>query len=405
MQPAIPAIPAQPAHARVTLDDELRAYCAVPMDSAALDALCARAAARRDHAFGRTVTFSPKVFLPITNLCRNHCDYCTFRKSPGQQGAYTMSFHDVEDVLRQGAAIGCSEALLCLGDKPEKAFAAYRRALQELGVDSTVDHLVRSCGIALSLGVFPHTNAGILDEDDLIRLRPLNASMGLMLENSSPRLCEKGMPHHKAPDKRPHIRIAMLETAGRLRIPFTSGILIGIGETREERVASLFVLRDLHQQYGHIQEIIVQNFRAKPTTAMAAYDEPDADDLRESIALARLIMPDDVSIQAPPNLAPGSVEMLLDAGINDFGGVSPLTPDFINPEHPWPHLLGLKSDVEAQNRALVPRLPIYPRWLNETWVDAALLLSLSVAQEHVATWWTRHGEALLARPSDLDSRV
>lgn len=380
-------------------DDALRAYIRAPIQRDALDALCRQAAARRDHAFGSAVTFSPKVFLPITNLCRNQCDYCTFRKSPGQDGAYTMSFQDVENVLRQGAAIGCSEALLCLGDKPEKAFAAYRRDLQALGVDSTVDHLVRSSAIALNLGVFPHTNAGILDEDDLIRLRPLNASMGLMLENSSPRLCEKGMPHHKAPDKRPHVRIAMLETAGRLKIPFTSGILIGIGETREERLDSLFVLRDLHRQYGHIQEIIVQNFRAKPTTAMAAADEPDADDLREAIALARLVMPNDVTIQAPPNLAPGGAQMLLDAGINDFGGVSPLTPDFINPEHPWPHVLRLKTDVEAQDRTLVPRLPIYPRWLNETWVDAALLPSLTVAQAELASWWMRHGAALLAHPS------
>lgn len=369
-----------------------------PRDAAALDALCAAAAARRDALFGDTLSFSPKVFLPTTNLCRNRCDYCTFRRSPGDEGAHTMRFEEVAREIAAGAAIGCTEALLCLGDSPEKAFASYRRDLAEMGVSSTVEHLLRSSEIALELGMFPHTNAGILDRDALVALRPLNASMGLMLENSSPRLCERGMPHHRAPDKRPEVRIAMLKTAGELAIPFTSGILIGIGETREERVASLLVLRDLHETYGHLQEIIVQNFRAKPSTRMEAAEEPGADALREAIALARLILPDDVNVQAPPNLSPGSVAMLVDAGVNDFGGVSPLTPDYINPERPWPHLAQLREDVVACGRTLAPRLPIYPPWLNATWVDARLLPRLRAAQAELPTWWRRYGDALAAPP-------
>lgn len=315
-----------------------------------------------------------------------------------------MHFDEVQTVVETGASMGCTEALLCLGDKPEKAFAAYRRELESRGLTSTVDHLVRSSELALAAGMLPHTNAGILDEDDLLRLRPLNASMGLMLENSSPRLCEKGMPHHRAPDKRPEVRIAMLELAGQLKIPFTSGILIGIGETRQERVESLLVLRDLHLRYGHLQEIIVQNFRAKPSTVMEASEEPGADDLREAIALARLIMPSDVSVQAPPNLAPGGIAMLVDAGVNDFGGVSPLTPDFINPQHPWPHLKQLRLDVEACGKNLVARLPIYDAWLNEAWVDANLLPRLRTARAAITHWWPQHGEALL-QASSLEGTV
>lgn len=364
------------------------------LDEDYLQALCQAAAARRDQIFGQELSFSPKVFLPITTLCRNRCDYCTFRRSPGEDGAHTMTFEEVEAVVAQGAQIGCTEALLCLGDKPEKAFASYRRELATRGLDSTVDHLVRSSQIALEHGMFPHTNAGILDREDLERLRPYNVSMGLMLENSSERLCEKGMPHHRAPDKRPKVRIAMLHCAGELKIPFTSGILIGIGETRAERVESLLVLREIHEKHGHLQEIIVQNFRANPETVMAASEEPGADDLREAIALARLIMPPNVSIQAPPNLAPGGINMLVQAGVNDFGGVSPLTPDFINPEHPWPHLARLQSDVDAEGRTLVPRLPIYAAWMNETWVDPTLLPRVYHAQDSLQTWWKTYGDAL-----------
>ena len=305
-----------------------------------------------------------------------------------------MTASEVSSSLSAGARMGCREALLCLGDKPEKAFGAYRRELSSRGAESTVDLLEEAARAAFSQGLFAHTNAGLLERDELERLRPWNASMGLMLENISPRLCEPGMPHHKAPDKRPELRVAMMEDAGALRIPFTSGVLIGIGETREERMRSLLALRDLHERFGHIQEIIVQNFRAKPSTAMAAADEPDADDLRETIAWARLVMPDDVTIQAPPNLAFGGVQMLVDAGLNDFGGISPVTPDFINPGHPWPLLQRLREEVASLGHQLAPRLPIYPRWMDETWVDSSLLPALRTAQTALERWWNEYAQAL-----------
>lgn len=374
-------------------EEEALALARAPRSAARLDALCAEASALRDTCFGDTLTFSPKVFLPITTLCRNRCDYCTFRRSPGEDGAHTMSTHEVREVIEAGAKLGVSEALLCLGDKPEKAFASYRRELATRGVESTVDLLEEAALIAREHGLYAHTNAGILSADELARLRPFNASMGLMLENISPRLCEKGMPHYRAPDKRPEVRMAMLEAAGALKIPFTSGLLIGIGETREERMLSLLALRDLHVRYGHIQEIIVQNFRAKPSTAMAAADEPDADDLRETIAWARLVMPTDVTIQAPPNLAFGGVKMLIDAGLNDFGGISPVTPDFINPGHPWPLLSRLREEAHAEGRRLVPRLPLYPAWMTDEWVDAGLLPSLIASQGALSRWWTRFSSA------------
>lgn len=366
----------------------------MPRDAQRLDETCAQAARLRDQWFGKTLTFSPKVFLPITTLCRNRCDYCTFRRSPGEDGAHTMTRAEVSSVIAAGAKFGCSEALLCLGDKPEKAFSAYRRELEERGVSSTVDLLEEAAEIAREFGLYAHTNAGILEPDELERLRPVNASMGLMLENISPRLCEPGMPHFKAPDKRPDVRVRMIESAGELKIPFTSGVLIGIGETREERMESLLALRRIHEKYGHIQEIIVQNFRAKPSTAMAAADEPDADDLRETIAWARLVMPMDVTIQAPPNLAFGGVQMLIDAGLNDFGGISPVTPDYINPGHPWPLLTRLQAEVSAANHVLEPRLPIYPRWMNDTWVDPTLLPALLEAQSELPSWWSNYAATL-----------
>lgn len=370
-------------------------------DAQDVQTLCAAAAARRDLRDSACITFSPKIFLPITNLCRNRCDYCTFRRSPGDDGAYTMTFDDVERVVAQGAASGCFEALLCLGDKPEKGFSAYRRELTERGLDSTVDHLVISSQIALRHGVFPHTNAGVLDKEDMVRLRPVNASMGLMLESSSERLCEKGMPHYKAPDKRPAVRIRMMDIAGELRIPFTSGILVGIGETRKERIDSLLVLRELHARHGHIQELIIQNFRSKENTPMADAPEPTLDELLETIALARLIMPLDVSIQAPPNLSPHGVGALIGAGINDLGGISPITPDFINPEKPWPHLSSLRASLAAHGWQLMPRLPIYPAWIHPDWVDPRLLPALHDAQDALSLWWERDVPPQLSRTQGL----
>lgn len=346
-----------------------------------LEALMLAASRVRDGHWGTTITFSPKVFLPLTNLCRNRCDYCSFRKSPNDEGAWTMTHADVERFLLDAHAQGCAEALFCLGDKPEVAFADYRKTLATLGHESTVDYLHWAAERALAHGVLPHTNAGILSRADMLRLRPVNVSLGLMLENISPRLCEKGMAHHKAPDKRPHVRVKMIREAGELKIPFTTGILIGIGETRRERVESLLAIRDLHRAYGHIQEVIVQNFTTRPGIAMADAPEPDDYEIAHSVALARLILDRDVSVQAPPNLNPHRTALLLRAGINDFGGISPVTPDFINPRHPWPYLRALESACSEQGFVLRPRLPIYDAYVERPEFLDPVLLPLTRATQ------------------------
>lgn len=329
-----------------------------------LDALLAAASARRDAAWGERLTYSPKVFLPLTNLCRNVCDYCSFRRSPGRPGAWTMTPDQVDTWLARAQQQGCVEALFCLGDTPESVFRPYRESLQTWGHESTVDYLMWAGERALEYGLLPHTNAGILSAADMARLRRVNVSLGLMLENISARLCEKGMPHHRAPDKRPEKRVAMTREAGQLQIPFTSGVLIGIGETRRERVDTLLAIRDIHREYGHIQEVIVQNFRARPEVPMASAPEPDDLDMAHTVALARLILDDEVSVQAPPNLNPTATALLIDAGINDFGGISPVTPDYINPGHPWPHLRTLADTCRKRGFELAPRTPIYDRYVD-----------------------------------------
>jgi FO synthase len=340
----------------------------------ALGPLLAAAAKKRDALWGRRVTFSPKVFLPLTNLCRNRCDYCSFRRSPGEEGEWTMTPAEVTAALTRARAADCVEALFCLGDKPEGAFSAYRRTLAGFGHGSTVDYLHRSGVEALGLGLLPHTNAGVLERDEMARLKEVNVSLGLMLENVSPRLCEPGMPHHRAPDKRPSRRIKMIAEAGELRIPFTTGILLGIGETRRERVESLLAIRALHRRHGHIQEVIVQNFRAASDVPMASAPEPEDLEIAHAIAMARLILDDEVGVQAPPNLNPGGTERLLAAGINDWGGISPVTPDYINPRHPWPHLDALAAEHQRLGFTLHPRLPVYERYLAaDGFVDPALV--------------------------------
>ncbi|MDB4968510.1 MAG: 7,8-didemethyl-8-hydroxy-5-deazariboflavin synthase, CofG subunit [Myxococcales bacterium] len=372
------------------LSDE-DALALVDSDAPAADLLAA-ARVVRDRAFGRVVTFSPKAFLPLTNLCRNRCDYCSFRRSPGDDGEWTMRPVEVEAWLDRALAQGCSEALFCLGDTPEAAFSAYRRTLVEIGRSSTVDYLHWSAARALDRGILPHTNAGILDAEEMARLREVNVSLGLMLENVSPRLCEPGMPHHKAPDKRPEKRLRMIEEAGRLRIPFTTGILVGIGETRRERVESLLAIRRLHRAHGHIQEVIVQNFRAVAGVPMSAAPEPDEAAITDAIALARLILDEDVSLQAPPNLNPSSTEALLSAGLNDFGGISPVTPDYINPRHPWPHLDQLADSCAQAGFELRPRAPIYDRYVTAEWLDSRL---------HPVTRETVERLAAVKRPGQL----
>jgi 7,8-didemethyl-8-hydroxy-5-deazariboflavin synthase CofG subunit len=361
-------------------------------------ALCEAARARRSRAFGSALSFSPKVFLPLTNLCRDFCDYCSFRRSPGDPGAWTMLPPELEDWLGRGREAGAIEALFCLGDRPESVFPSYRALLRELGHESTVDYLAAACERALAHGLLPHTNAGLLSRAELARLRPVNASMGLMLENVSPRLAERGMPHQRARDKRPALRLQMMRRAGELRIPFTTGILLGIGETLDERVESLLAIRALQREHGHIQEVIVQSYRQGPLVARGQnLLEPGERELTFAIALARLIMPDEVSVQAPPNLSPGAIRALIGAGIDDFGGISPLTPDYINPGHRWPQLDRLAEQCAAEGFALVPRLPVAARFARAAhFVDPRLAPALAAAERRRAAFGVRPAGAALA---------
>ncbi|MGB6536061.1 MAG: 5-amino-6-(D-ribitylamino)uracil--L-tyrosine 4-hydroxyphenyl transferase CofH [Xanthobacteraceae bacterium] len=327
----------------------------------------------RERGHGRVVSYSRKVFIPLTRLCRDTCGYCAFATTPGKVAAPYLSPADVLAIAQAGRRAGCHEALFTLGDKPELRYPAARSALESLGYASTVDYLSAMCERVLTeTGLLPHVNAGLMDDGELTRLRAVSVSQGLMLESTSERLCERGGPHFGCPDKVPAARLKMIEAAGKLRIPFTSGILIGIGETRQERVDSLLALRRLHERYGHVQEIIVQNFRAKPRTRMAGADEPDLDELLWTAAVARLMFGPSMNIQVPPNLSYDDFPRLLDAGINDWGGISPVTPDHVNPEARWPQIARLEAATAAAGLALVPRLAIYPPYVaaSERWLDA-----------------------------------
>jgi len=308
------------------------------------------------------VTYSRKVFIPLTNLCRDVCSYCTFAKDDGDPRAHTMTPDEVLAVAAAGARRGCKEALFCLGDRPEVRWPRYRETLRRFGHESTHSYLVAMCREVLEqTGLLPHPNAGVLGSRELAELREFSPSQGLMLESVADRLCGPGGPHEHAPDKRPSTRLAMIRKAGELGIAFTTGILIGIGETPEERVEALLALRDLHETHGHIQEIIVQNFRAKPDTPMGEAGEPGLIDLMTSCAITRLVMGPAMSVQAPPNLSADYGPLLL-AGINDWGGISPLTPDFINPEAPWPNLGRLAELCAEAGYELRERLTIYPEY-------------------------------------------
>ena len=329
-----------------------------------LTSLMAIASELRDRGKGKTITFSPKVFIPLTNLCRDFCSYCTFRKAPDEPGAKTMSLEEVLEVAHQGKLLGCTEALFSLGDKPEAIYNEMRHQLGHLGFRRTLDYLREACSIVLAeTGLLPHSNPGLMGKRDLLGLKQVNVSLGLMLENISPRLMLASGPHFQAPDKRPSLRLKTIEEAGKLRIPFTTGILIGIGETWEERIESLFAIREMHERYGHIQEVIIQNFRGKPNIPMKDHPEPSSEEMLKTIALARLILSSSMNIQAPPNLTPDDYPIYLHAGINDWGGISPLTPDFINPEAPWPHLEVLRQKTAEAGFTLRARLPLYPEFL------------------------------------------
>lgn len=337
-----------------------------------LPALLATAGQLRDRYKGRHVTYSRKVFLPITNLCRDRCRYCTFRKDPDDPGAWTMQRAEIRAWLDRARDQGCKEALMCLGDSPEAAFPSYRATLAELGHDSTVAYVHEACEMALAVGLLPHTNAGVLSREEMQLLRPVNVSLGLMLENASPRLRARGMAHQHAPDKEPARRLAMIADAGRLRIPFTTGILLGIGETPEERVEALFAIADLQHAYGHIQEVIVQNFRAKDGIPMAGCPEPTAGDMARAVAVARLVLGGEMNLQAPPNLNPEDHRLLLRAGINDWGGISPVTRDYVNPEAAWPQISALAETCHAEGFTLGERLAIYPEYARPDFLDPSL---------------------------------
>ena len=308
------------------------------------------------------ITYSRKIFLPLTNLCRDYCGYCTFRRDPGDPGAHTMTPDEVMEVVRAGERVGCTEALFSLGDKPELLFPEMRDTLRHFGYRSTLHYLEAMCEkVIRESSLLPHPNPGLMSSEWLKRLSRVSPSMGLMLETTSARLLAKNAAHDNAPDKEPVKRLRTIEEAGRQKIPFTTGILIGIGETLEERVEALIAIRDLHLTHGHIQEVIVQNFRAKGGTPMAHWPEPNRGDMLRTLAVARLLMPT-MNIQAPPNLSDPHYADLLDGGINDWGGISPLTPDFINPEKPWPHLEQLRMKTEAKGFELRQRLPVYPEF-------------------------------------------
>ena len=333
---------------------------------AAQEALLAAAAALRDAGKGRVVTYSRKVFIPLTNLCRDSCGYCTFVRRPGDPRARTLTPEEVLAIARAGAAAGCKEALFSLGDKPERRHPEHRTWLAERGYASTLDYLAAMCRLVLDeTGLLPHANPGVLASEDVARLRDVNVSMGIMLESTSERLLGRGQAHWASPDKAPAVRLATLRAAGEQRVAFTTGLLIGIGETLAERVDTLLAIRDLHERYGHIQEVIVQNFRAKPDIAMRAWPEPDEWDMARTIAVARLLLGPAMNIQAPPNLTPGAYPLYLAAGANDWGGVSPVTPDHINPEAPWPALVALEQATAAAGYTLRERLALYPEYVRD----------------------------------------
>jgi len=360
---------------------------------APLAELTAAAARLRDGGHGRLITYSRKVFIPLTRLCRDVCHYCTFAERPRAGRAAYLSPEEVLAIARAGEDAGCTEALFTLGDKPELRYRAAREALAALGHASTIDYLRAMSALVLrETGLLPHLNPGVMTGADIAGLREVSASQGIMLESVSERLCEPGGVHYGSPDKRPAARLETLRLAGELRVPFTTGILIGIGETRDERLDALYAIRDLHVAHGHIQEVIIQNFRAKPGTKFAGAAEPDLEDMLWTIAAARLILGPAMNIQAPPNLSPGVYPRLIGAGINDWGGVSPVTPDHVNPEAPWPAIDELARLSAKAGKLLVNRLAVYPSYVRQAEVWLAPELATKVRRMSDADGLARDDE-------------
>ena len=365
-------------------------------DRLSLAGICDLACDIRDQGHGGIVTYSRKVFIPLTRLCRDFCHYCTFATTPKHLASAYLSADEAVSIARQGQAMGCKEALFTLGEKPELRHAAARQALDKMGFATTLEYLAHVADRVLQeTGLLPHINAGCMTPQEIAMLRPVSASMGIMLETVAERLCEKGQVHYGSPDKNPQLRLQTMSDAGKAKVPFTTGILIGIGETTVERLDSLLAIRNLHREYGHIQEVIVQNFVPKADTKMARVPPPHTDELLWTIAMARIIFGPEMSIQAPPNLSPGKLVALVSAGINDWGGVSPLTPDHVNPESPWPQLNTLRQETAVAGKLLQERLTIYPiytlradEWLDSSLVRAVLKLADGAGLAREDDWLT-----------------
>ncbi|MFN8160250.1 MAG: 5-amino-6-(D-ribitylamino)uracil--L-tyrosine 4-hydroxyphenyl transferase CofH [Solirubrobacterales bacterium] len=342
---------------------------------ASLPPLLGSAQELRAIGWGFVITYSPKVFIPVTRLCRDVCHYCTFARPPRRGVRAYMTRNEVLEIARTAAVAGCHEALFTLGDKPELRYRVAREELKMLGCESSIEYLVQLCELVLEeTGLLPHVNPGVMTREELARLREVSPSQGMMLETTAARLGEPGGPHFGSPDKDPAARLATIETAGELSVPFTTGLLVGIGESRAERIETLLEIRRLHECHGHIQEVIVQNFRAKVDTKMAGHPPPPIDELLWTAAVARLVLGSEMSVQCPPNLSYGDFPRLLDAGINDWGGVSPVTVDHVNPEAPWPEIESLVRSTRSRGLELAPRLAVYPRYLaeRERWLDPAV---------------------------------
>jgi FO synthase len=344
----------------------------------------------RDACHGPIISYSRKVFIPLTRLCRDFCSYCTFARAPSPGERAYLTAHEVLEIARAGRDAGCTEALFTLGDKPELRYRSAREELDMLGASTTIEYLARMCELVLrETGLIPHANPGVLNRNDILRLREVSASQGLMLESTAERLCARGGPHYGSPDKHPAARLGTLRLAGELAVPFTTGILIGIGETRAERIDALLTIRALHEEFGHVQEVIVQNFRAKPETRMASVPDAPHEELLWTIAAARLLLGPDMNIQAPPNLSARDAGSLVDAGINDWGGISPVTPDHVNPEAPWPAIAALRSTAASRGKVLVERLPSYPRYVLDASHWHAPAVATALVRESDATGYAR----------------